>query len=62
MDQIVADVVADLSAEGKIDGNVNDFMTLMDGHLDEIVVHHAISNRLEKACAGVDIAGYDCTL
>ena len=59
VDQIVADVVADLSAEGKIDGNVNDFMTLMDGHLDEIVVHHAISERLEKACAGVDIAGYN---
>ena len=59
VDQIVADVVADLSAEGKIDGNVNDFMTLMDGHLDEIVVHHAISDRLEKACAGVDIAGYN---
>ena len=55
VDQIVADVVAD----GKIDGNVNDFMTLMDGHLDEIVVHHAISERLEKACAGVDIAGYN---
>ena len=34
-------------------------MTLMDGYLDEIVVHHAISNRLEKACAGVDIAGYN---
>lgn len=34
-------------------------MTLMDGHLDEIVVHHAISERLEKACAGVDIAGYN---
>ena len=31
----------------------------MDGYLDEIVVHHAISNRLEKACAGVDIAGYN---
>ena len=59
VDQIVADVVADLSAEEKIDGNVNDFMTLMDGHLDEIVVHHAISERLEKACAGVDIAGYN---
>lgn len=59
VDRIVADVVADLSAEGKLDGNVNDFMTLMDGHLDEIVVHDAISERLEKACAGVDIAGYN---
>ena len=59
VDRIVTDVVADLSKEGKIDGNVNDFMTLMDGHLDEIVVHDAISKRLEKACAGVDIAGYN---
>lgn len=59
VDQIVADVVSDLSAEGKIDGNVNDFMTLMDGHLDEIVVHDAISSRLEKACASTDIAGYN---
>jgi hypothetical protein len=57
--QIVKDVVADLSKEGKIEGNVNDFMTLMDGHLDEIVVHDAISKRLEKASAGVDIAGYN---
>ena len=59
VDQIVADVVAGLSAEGKLDGNVNDFMTLMDGHLDEIVVHKTISERLDKACAGVDIAGYN---
>lgn len=59
VDQIVADVVAGLSAEGKIDGNVNDFMSLMDGHMDEIVVHKIISERLEKACAGVDIAGYN---
>lgn len=59
VDRIVSDVVSDLSREGKIDGNVNDFMTLMDGHLDEIVVHEAITERLEKACAGVDIAGYN---
>lgn len=59
VDQVVADVVADLSENGEIDGNVNDFMTLMDGHLDEIVLHDAISERLEKACAGTDIAGYN---
>ena len=57
--QIVADVSADLASEGKIEGNVNDFMTLMDGHLDEIVVHDAISTRLERATASVDIAGYN---
>lgn len=59
VDQIVADVAANLSAEGKIDGNVNDFMSLMDAHMDEIVVHDAISKRLEKACAGIDVAGYN---
>ena len=59
VDKIVEDVVSDLSQTGEIDGNVNDFMTLMDGHLDEIVVHQAITGRLEKACAGVDIAGYN---
>ena len=59
VDQIVADVAANLSAEGKIDGNVNDFMSLLDAHMDEIVVHDAISKRLEKACAGIDVAGYN---
>lgn len=59
VDQIVADVAANLSAEDKIDGNVNDFMSLMDAHMDEIVVHDAISKRLEKACAGIDVAGYN---
>lgn len=59
VDQIVADVSADLVEKGELDGNVNDFMTLMDDHMDEIVVHDAISERLEKACASVDIAGYN---
>lgn len=59
IDQVVTDVVSDLSKAGEIEGNVNDFMTLMDGHLDEIVVHDAITERLDKACAGVDIAGYN---
>lgn len=59
VDQIVADVVSDLSKAGEIEGNVNDFMTLMDGHLDDIVVHPIISERLELACASTDIAGYN---
>lgn len=57
--QVVADVSADLCEKGELDGNVNDFMTLMDGHMDEIVVHSAITERLEKACAAMDIAGYN---
>nr|WP_319215236.1 glycoside hydrolase family 2 TIM barrel-domain containing protein [uncultured Trichococcus sp.] len=59
VDQIVSDVVSDLQQSGEIEGNVNDFMTLMDGHLDEIVMHPAISERLETACSPTDIAGYN---
>lgn len=59
VDRIVADIAADLERDKKADGNVNDFMTLMDGHMDEIVVHDAITERLEKACAPLDIAGYN---
>lgn len=59
VDQIVADVAADLSAAGEIEGNVNDFMALMDNHMDDIVVHQAVTDRLEKACAPLDIAGYN---
>ncbi|MCD8054185.1 MAG: DUF4982 domain-containing protein [Lachnospiraceae bacterium] len=59
VDRIVSDISASLQATGEISGNVNDFMTLMDGHMDEIVVHEAISERLERACANVDIAGYN---
>lgn len=59
VDEIVADVVEDLSKTGEIEGNVNDFMTLMDGHLDEIVRHPAITKRLESACSATDIAGYN---
>lgn len=59
IERIMADVAADLAKEGNADGNVNDFMTLMDGHMDEIVVHDAITERLEKACAATDIAGYN---
>lgn len=59
IDQIVGDVVSDLQQSGEIEGNVNDFMTLMDGHLDDIVVHPAISERLEMACSPMDIAGYN---
>ncbi len=59
VDQIVADVAAGIQDQGQVDGHVNDFLTLMDKHMDEIVLHPAISDRLEKACACTDIAGYN---
>lgn len=55
----LAIILKDLKASGKVQGNVNDFMTIMDSHMDQIVVHEEISKRLEKACANTDIAGYN---
>lgn len=40
-------------------GNVNHFMTAMDTHMDEIVTHPALTQRLDKACAFLDVAGYN---
>ncbi len=59
VDIIVKDVVADLKSQGKIEGNVNNFMQLMDKHMDKIVIHNAITESLEKACSTTDIAGYN---
>ena len=59
MGRILADLSRDMQAAGEIEGNVNDFMTVMDTKMDQIVVHEAISERLEKACASLDVAGYN---
>lgn len=39
--------------------NVNEFMTLQEAYMDEIVTHDMVSRRLEMACASIDIAGYN---
>ncbi|MCC8151935.1 MAG: DUF4982 domain-containing protein [Lachnospiraceae bacterium] len=59
--QIMGDLQAELADADEVDAdaNVNDFMTIMDTHMDQIVCHRAVSERLEKACAGTDIAGYN---
>ena len=59
MGRILADLSRDMQAAGEIDGNVNDFMTVMDTKMDQIVVHDAISERLGMACASLDVAGYN---
>jgi beta-galactosidase len=59
VDQIVADVSSRLKSEGIIEGDVNNFMALMADHMDKIVQHPIITDRLEKACPATDIAGYN---
>lgn len=58
VDRIMADVLS-AGPEGAGGGNVNDFMTAMDAHLDDIVCHPIISGRIEAACAGMDAVGYN---
>ncbi|MCD8152111.1 MAG: DUF4982 domain-containing protein [Clostridiales bacterium] len=59
--QIMADLQEAMAASGEVDegANVNDFMSVMDDHLDQIVTHPAITQRLEMACSRTDIAGYN---
>ena len=59
MGEIMADLAKDMQKSGEIEGNVNDFMTVMDTKMDQIVVHRTVSERLEKACASLDVAGYN---
>ncbi len=55
----IGEIMDDLKKGGKIGGNVNDFMAAMDGNMDEIVCHKALTGVLEKATASLDIAGYN---
>lgn len=58
--QIVSDIAKSVEERGEVlKGNVNNFMSLMDAYMDDIVNHPALSERLDKACAAVDIAGYN---
>ncbi len=57
VDDIVADIVA--ADEELADMNVNNFLSIMDTKMDDIVQHKIISQRLELACTPVDIAGYN---
>lgn len=56
--QVTADVAGEVAATDD-SVNVNDFMTIMDKYMDKIVVHPAITERLDKACSATDIAGYN---
>lgn len=60
VDRIVADIIsrtADTAEAG--DGSVNDFMTIMDTRMDEIVTHPLLSSALKTAAAGLDLVGYN---
>lgn len=59
VDRIMADVMSNAAPGAEEGGNVNDFMTAMDAHMDEIVRHPIVSDRIERAGAGMDAVGYN---
>ena len=58
MGEILGDIVANLPPE-EIQGDVNDFMTMQEQHMDKIVRHRAITERLDMAFSSCDIGGYN---
>ncbi len=59
VERIVADMMDDIPDAKVTDGNVNDFMTLMNAHMEKMVLHDAITEKLDRAFAYTDIAGYN---
>ena len=59
MGEILEELSREMRVAGEIEGNVNDFMSVMDTKMDQIVCSRPISERLEKACAPLDVAGYN---
>lgn len=58
--RVASDVMRQLGEDNpQIQGNVNEFLTLMDTHLDQLVNHEEITNRLDKVCPSLDVAGYN---
>lgn len=49
----------DAGESGAAGGNVNDFMASMFGVMDRLLLHEEVSKRIDAACAGTDIAGYN---
>ncbi len=59
MDAILADLREQLRAENVQEWNVNDFLTAMGKHMDRIVQHREITQRLDSIDAITDVAGYN---
>lgn len=58
----MGEIISDIMKTGDMDGqnsNVNDFMTVMNEHMGDIVVHPIVSRCVERAAASLDIVGYN---
>ena len=60
MDLILKDIIKQEDDDKpKAAGDVNDFMTILDKFMPEIISHDIVSESIEKSCFGVDICGYN---
>lgn len=58
--EVLPQIAAEITEKGAGDGgNVNDFMASMFGFMDKLLLHREVSGRIDAACAGTDIAGYN---
>jgi beta-galactosidase len=57
--KIMADVCRMPDKDAPAEGNVNDFMAVMFSREREIVRHPLLTQRLDLACAPLDLAGYN---
>jgi len=57
--KIVADVAADLASQGKMDGNVNDFMAFMHTYMNDMTSHPIVDQIISVPFLYTDIAGYN---
>jgi len=58
MAEIMKDIL-DADQESEEGADVNNFMAAMNTHMGDIVTHPIVSECIERACASVDIAGYN---
>lgn len=59
--EILADLSKEMEQNGEIEkgSTVNDFLSVMDAKMDQIVVHPAITERIENVDTCLDIVGYN---
>lgn len=57
LDEIVTEILKD--SDIKPSGTVNDYLTVMDNYMPELVAHPVVDENIDKICALLDVAGYN---
>lgn len=59
MNKILPDILNEAGNVKEISGDINDFMTLLDSYMGEIMEHEVVGKAIEEACASLDVCGYN---